>query len=96
MVITKKVIEESTQENKLAFNDSSDEEDIQRELKKLNIDPSEYSKGNVKVKVITEEYDEKGNKIYSKEFTTNKLPKGMKGNNEIMDEFEKFEDEFDE
>lgn len=96
VVITKKVIEESTQENKLAFNDSSDEEDIQRELKKLNIDPSEYSKGNVKVKVITEEYDEKGNKIYSKEFTTNKLPKGMKGNNEIMDEFEKFEDEFDE
>jgi len=96
VVITKKVIEESTQENKLSFNDSSDEEDIQRELKKLNIDPSDYSKGNVKVKVITEEYDEKGNKIYSKEITTNKLPRGMKGNNEIMDEFEKFEDEFDE
>ena len=96
VIITKKVIEESTQENKLSFNDSSDEEDIQRELKKLNIDPSDYSKGNVKVKVITEEYDEKGNKIYSKEITTNKLPRGMKGNNEIMDEFEKFEDEFDE
>ncbi len=52
------------------------------------------TKGNVKVKVITEEYDENGNKIYSKEVTTNKLPKGLKGNDEIMDEFERFEEEF--
>ena len=37
---------------------------------------------------------ENGNKIYSKEVTTNKLPKGLKGNDEIMDEFERFEEEF--
>ena len=99
VVITKKVIEENYEqkEDKFHFdNDSSDEEDIKKELKKLKINPSDLSKGNVKVKIITEEYDEKGNKVYSKEVTTNKLPKGIKGNNEIMDEFEKFEEEFDE
>ena len=99
VVITKKVIEENYEQkdDKLEFdNDSSDEEDIRKELKKLKINPSDLSKGNVKVKIITEEYDEKGNKVYSKEVTTNKLPKGIKGNNEIMDEFEKFEEEFDE
>ena len=99
VVITKKVIEENYEqkEDKFHFdNDSSDEEDIRKELKKLKINPSDLSKGNVKVKIITEEYDEKGNKVYSKEVTTNKLPKGIKGNNEIMDEFEKFEEEFDE
>ena len=97
-VITKKIIEENVVDKgeKLEFNDSSDEEDIVKELKKLKVNPSNLSKGNVKVKIITEEYDEKGNKIYSKEFTTNKLPKGLKGNDEILDEFEKFEDEFDE
>ena len=99
VVITKKVIEENYEQkdDKLEFdNDSSDEEDIRKELKKLKINPSDLSKGNVKVKIVTEEYDEKGNKVYSKEVTTNKLPKGIKGNDEIMDEFEKFEEEFDE
>jgi len=97
VVITKKVIEESSEQknDNLHFdNDSSDEEDIKKELRKLRINPSDMTKGNVKVKVITEEYDENGNKIYSKEVTTNKLPKGLKGNDEIMDEFERFEEEF--
>ena len=98
VIITKKIIEENNEkkDEKLVFDDSSDEEDITKELKKLRINPSELTKGNIKVKVITEEYDEKGNKIYSKEVTTNKLPKGLKGNDEITDEFEKFEEEFDE
>lgn len=98
VIITKKIIEENIEkkDEKLVFDDSSDEEDITKELKKLKINPSELTKGNIKVKVITEEYDEKGNKIYSKEVTTNKLPKGLKGNDEITDEFEKFEEEFDE
>lgn len=98
VVITKKVIEEEVEkkDEKLEFDDSSDEEDIKKELKKLKINPSDLAKGNVKVKIITEEYDDKGNKIFSKEITTNKLPKGLKGNNEIMDEFEKFENEFDD
>ena len=95
-VITKKIIEENIEQKFNFDNDSDDDEDIRRELKKLKLNPSQVSKENVKVKIITEEYDEKGNKIYSKEFTTNKLPKGLKGNDEIMDEFEKFEDEFDE
>ena len=97
-VITKKVIEENVDQqfdNNLKFNDS-DDEDIRKELRKLKLDPSQISKDNVQVKIITEEYDENGNKIYSKEYTTNKLPKGLKGNDEIMDEFAKFEDEFDE
>ena len=96
VVITKKVIESTEQKNdNLHFdNDSSDEEDIKKELRKLRLNPSDMTKGNVKVKVITEEYDENGNKIYSKEVTTNKLPKGLKGNDEIMDEFERFEEEF--
>ena len=64
-------------------------------MKKLNINPSECKRGSVQVKVITEEYDEKGNKIYSKEYTTNKLPKGMKGNNELMDDLGKYEDDFE-
>lgn len=98
VIITKRVIEENVEsENNLKFDDnSSDEEDIRKELRKLRINPSDITKGNVKVKVITEEYDENGNKVYSKEVTTNKLPKGLKGNDEIMDEFEKFEEEFDE
>ena len=97
-VITKKIIEENLEQkyDKFNFDDSDDDEDIRRELKKLKLNPSQVSKGNVKVKIITEEYDEKGNKVYSKEVTTNKIPKGIKGNNEIMDEFEKFEEEFDE
>ena len=97
VIITKKVIEETIEqkEDKLVFdNDDSDDEDIKRELQKLKM--GDIEKGNIKVKVITEEYDEKGNKIYRKEVTTNKLPKGLKGKNRIEDEFEQFEDEDDE
>lgn len=79
VVITKRVIEESSEQTggeKLHFDDDSDDDlDIEKEFKDFNIKPSEFSKQNVKVKVITEEYDEKGNKIYSREYTSNKLPK---------------------
>ena len=99
VVITKKVIEETTEEkdgDKLVFDkdDSSGDEDVRKELKKLRINPSRHSAGNVKVRIITEEYDEKGNKIYSKEIVTNKIPKGLKENGEIVEEFENFEGEF--
>ena len=50
----------------------------------------------MKYQIIREKYDPQGNKLYTKEIYTNKLPKGLKGNNEIMDEFEKFENEFDD
>ena len=98
VIITKKVIEESSSSNKdkkFNFDNVDSDEDIKNELKKLNINPSECKRGSVQVKVITEEYDEKGNKIYSKEYTTNKLPKGMKGNNELMDDLGKYEDDFE-
>ena len=98
VIITKKVIEESSssnKDNKFNYDNVDSDEDIKNELKKLNINPSECKRGSVQVKVITEEYDEKGNKIYSKEYTTNKLPKGMKGNNELMDDLGKYEDDFE-
>ena len=79
IIITKKVIEESSEStggDKLQFdNDSDDDEDFEKEFREFDLNPSEFSKQNVKVKVVTEEYDEKGNKIYSKEYTSNKLPK---------------------
>jgi hypothetical protein len=79
VIITKKVIEESSENSggdKLQFdNDSDDDEDFEKEFKEFDLNPTEFSKQNVKVKVVTEEYDEKGNKIYSKEYTSNKLPK---------------------
>jgi len=79
IIITKKVIEESSENtggDKLQFdNDSDDDEDFEKEFKDFDLNPSEFSKQNVKVKVITEEYDEKGNKVYSREYTSNKLPK---------------------
>ena len=79
IVITKKVIEESSENtggDKLQFdNDSDDDEDFEKEFRDFDLNPSEFSKQNVKVKVVTEEYDEKGNKVYSREYTSNKLPK---------------------
>jgi len=79
IIITKKVIEESSENtggDKLQFdNDSDDDEDFEKEFKEFDLNPSEFSKQNVKVKVVTEEYDENGNKVYSKEYTSNKLPK---------------------
>ncbi len=79
VIITKKIIEESSENNggeKLQFdNDSDDDEDFEKEFKEFDFNPSEFSKQNVKVKVVTEEYDEKGNKVYSREYTSNKLPK---------------------
>ena len=79
IIITKKVIEESSENtggDKLQFdNDSDDDEDFEKEFRDFDLNPSEFSKQNVKVKVVTEEYDEKGNKVYSREYTSNKLPK---------------------
>jgi hypothetical protein len=79
IIITKKVIEESSENDggdKLHFdNDSDDDADFEKEFKEFDLNPSEFSKQNVKVKVVTEEYDEKGNKVYSREYTSNKLPK---------------------
>ncbi len=79
IIITKKVIEESSEHNggdKLQFdNDSDDDADFEKEFREFDLNPSEFSKQNVKVKVVTEEYDEKGNKVYSREYTSNKLPK---------------------
>ena len=79
IIITKKVIEESSENtggDKLQFdNDSDDDEDFEKEFREFDLNPSEFSKQNVKVKVVTEEYDEKGNKVYSREYTSNKLPK---------------------
>jgi hypothetical protein len=79
IIITKKVIEESSENtggDKLQFdNDSDDDLDFEKEFRDFDLNPSEFSKQNVKVKVVTEEYDEKGNKVYSREYTSNKLPK---------------------
>ena len=79
IIITKKVIEESSENtggDKLQFdNDSDDDLDFEKEFRDFDLNPSEFSKQNVKVKVVTEEYDEKGNKVYSREYTSHKLPK---------------------
>jgi hypothetical protein len=79
IIITKKVIEESSENtggDKLQFdNDSDDDLDFEKEFRDFDLNPSEFSKQNVKVKVVTEEYDEEGNKVYSREYTSNKLPK---------------------
>ena len=79
IIITKKVIEENSENaggDKLQFdNDSDDDLDFEKEFRDFDLNPSEFSKQNVKVKVVTEEYDEKGNKVYSREYTSNKLPK---------------------
>lgn len=66
-IIIKKVVEEITggnQDDKLVFDDDSDDEEIPKE--------------EMKYQITKEKFDPQGNKIYSKEILTNKLPKGNK------------------
>ena len=75
-VFVKKVVEEVTegfQDEKLVFEDDSDDDDLEKEDEK---NPS--GNKNMKYQIIKEKYDPQGNKIYSKEIVTNKLPKEYK------------------
>ena len=75
-VFVKKVVEEVTegfQDEKLVFEDYSDDDDLEKEDEK---NPS--GNKNMKYQIIKEKYDPQGNKIYSKEIVTNKLPKEYK------------------
>ena len=68
-IIIKKVVEEisdSKEGDKLVFDDDSDDdEDLEKELDKIEKDTSE--KNDMKYQIIKEKFDPKGNKIYSKE-----------------------------
>ena len=75
-VFVKKVVEEVTegfQDEKLVFEDDSDDDDLEKEDE---TNPS--GNKNMKYQIIKEKYDPQGNKIYSKEIVTNKLPKEYK------------------
>ena len=75
-VFVKKVVEEVTegfQDEKLVFEDDSDDDDLEKEDEK---NPS--GNKNMKYQIIKEKYDPQGNKIYSKEIVSNKLPKEYK------------------
>ena len=75
-VFVKKVVEEVSegfQDEKLVFEDDSDDDDLEKEDEK---NPS--GNKNMKYQIIKEKYDPQGNKIYSKEIVTNKLPKEYK------------------
>ena len=64
-ITIKKVVEEISEVNnndKLVFDDDSDDEEIPKE--------------DMKYHIIKEKYDPQGKKIYTKEIMTNKLPKG--------------------
>ena len=77
-IIIKKVVEEVTEghkDDKLVFEDS-DDEDIENEIKDIEKDPGVDK--NLKYQVIKEKFDPQGNKIYTKEILTNKLPKEYK------------------
>jgi hypothetical protein len=77
-IIIKKVVEEVTEghkDDKLVFEDS-DDEDIENEIKDIEKDTGEDK--NLKYQVIKEKFDPQGNKIYTKEILTNKLPKEYK------------------
>ena len=77
-IIIKKVVEEVTEghkDDKLVFEDS-DDEDIENEIKDIEKDPGVDK--NMKYQVIKEKFDPQGNKIYTKEILTNKLPKEYK------------------
>jgi len=77
-IIIKKVVEEVTEghkDDKLVFEDS-DDEDIETEIKDIEKDPAVDK--NLKYQVIKEKFDPQGNKIYTKEILTNKLPKEYK------------------
>ena len=75
-VFVKKVVEEVTegfQDEKLVFEDDSDDDDLEKEDEK-----NPPGNKNMKYQIIKEKYDPQGNKIYSKEIVTNKLPKEYK------------------
>ena len=75
-VFVKKVVEEVTegfQDEKLVFEDDSDDDDLEKEDEK-----NQSGNKNMKYQIIKEKYDPQGNKIYSKEIVTNKLPKEYK------------------
>ena len=77
-IIIKKVVEEVTEghkDDKLVFEDSVDE-DIENEIKDIEKDPGVDK--NLKYQIIKEKFDPQGNKIYTKEILTNKLPKEYK------------------
>ena len=77
-IIIKKVVEEVTEghkDDKLVFEDS-DDEDMENEIKDIEKDPAVDK--NLKYQVIKEKFDPQGNKIYTKEILTNKLPKEYK------------------
>ena len=77
-IIIKKVVEEVTEghkDDKLVFEDS-DDEDMENEIKDIEKDPAVNK--NLKYQVIKEKFDPQGNKIYTKEILTNKLPKEYK------------------
>ena len=77
-IIIKKVVEEVTEghkDDKLVFEDS-DDEDIENETKDIEKDPAKDK--NLKYQIIKEKFDPQGNKIYTKEILTNKLPKEYK------------------
>ena len=77
-IIIKKVVEEVTEghkDDKLVFEDS-DDEDMENEIKDIEKDPAKDK--NLKYQIIKEKFDPQGNKIYTKEILTNKLPKEYK------------------
>ena len=77
-VIIKKIVEEISEPDhgeKLVFEEESDDEDLEKEIK--NIENEKNDNNNMKYEIIKEKFDPKGNKIYSKEILTNKKPKGM-------------------
>ena len=70
IIIEKKIIEEITgnKDDDLVFEEDSYDEDIEKEL--------DQDKKDMKYQIIREKFDPQGNKIYTKEIFTNKLPKG--------------------
>ena len=76
-IIVKKVVEEVVEGNygdELVFEDDSDDDED------LGKDDQKNTSGdkNMKYQIVKEKYDAQGNKIYSKEIVTNKLPKEYK------------------
>ena len=71
IIIEKKIIEEITgnKDEDLVFEEDSYDENIEKEL--------DVDKKDMKYQIIREKFDPQGNKIYTKEFYTNKLPKGI-------------------
>ena len=76
-IIVKKIVEEVVEGNngdELVFeDDSDDDEDLGKEDEK-----NTSGDKNMKYQIVKEKYDAQGNKIYSKEIVTNKLPKEYK------------------